>query len=181
VVKVFTRGFGGKRLKKNIAVYTNDPNRSKIYLSISGMVEKFVTISPRRITLRGLEGQTINAAVSITPEIKYPFKITGARTRNGQNIRYRVIEREGGKSYLLTVANLRSKRGNYHDIIFLKTDSKIRPEIKVYVYGNIKAKKPVAKKKPSPSPKPIEEEKKTKTDRAVKTPSKAKGNSLRMN
>jgi hypothetical protein len=37
----------------------------------------------------------------------------------------------------LIVENLKKAGGYYLDTIYLKTDSKIRPEIKIRVYGNI--------------------------------------------
>jgi hypothetical protein len=39
--------------------------------------------------------------------------------------------------YVLTVENLKNDTGRYFDTIKLTTDSKIRPEIKIYVYGYI--------------------------------------------
>jgi len=37
----------------------------------------------------------------------------------------------------LIVENLKKGKGHYYDTIYLKTDSKIKPEIKIRVYGNI--------------------------------------------
>ncbi len=39
--------------------------------------------------------------------------------------------------YVLIVENLKNDKGRYFDTIKLTTDSKIRPEIKIYVYGYI--------------------------------------------
>jgi len=39
--------------------------------------------------------------------------------------------------YVLTVENLKNDTGRYFDTIKLATDSKLRPEIKIYVYGYI--------------------------------------------
>jgi hypothetical protein len=41
----------------------------------------------------------------------------------------------------LTVENTKNKKGRFFDIIYLKTNSKIRPEIKISLYGNIKERK----------------------------------------
>jgi len=46
----------------------------------------------------------------------------------------RISERE---AYILIVENLKKRQGRYRDTIYLKTDSKIKPEIKIRVYGNI--------------------------------------------
>jgi hypothetical protein len=39
--------------------------------------------------------------------------------------------------YVLTVENLKNDKGRYFDTIKLTTDSKLRPEIKIHVYGYI--------------------------------------------
>jgi hypothetical protein len=84
-------------------------------LTIMGHVEQFVDIVPKRAVLNGVAGSpTKNIAFTID-ETKSPEK----------------------KEYVLTVENLQKTKGRYVDTIKLKTDSKIRPEIKIYVIGNI--------------------------------------------
>jgi hypothetical protein len=39
--------------------------------------------------------------------------------------------------YILTIENIKKEKGKYHDVIHLKTNNKIHPEIKIRVYGNI--------------------------------------------
>jgi hypothetical protein len=41
------------------------------------------------------------------------------------------------KRYKLTVTNLKREKARYFDTIVLKTDSDVRPELKISVYGNI--------------------------------------------
>ena len=77
--------------------------------------------------------------MTIIPEEKYPFKIVEAVANIGENINYKLEEIKKSKrsEYLLTVKNLKKTKGRYFDVIILKTTSKIRPEIKIKVYGNI--------------------------------------------
>ena len=42
-----------------------------------------------------------------------------------------------GTEYQLIVENIRREAGRYNDMIVLKTDSKLKPELEVRVYGNI--------------------------------------------
>jgi hypothetical protein len=51
----------------------------------------------------------------------------------------KTIARRGarGNGYILAVENQKKEAGRYRDTIHLKTDSKLKPEIKVNVYGNI--------------------------------------------
>lgn len=135
-----TTGYGGRRIKKTAEVYSDDKNLPVVKLEISGVVENFVTINPRAISLRGFVGDTIKKSVTIIPEKKYDFKITKVRARNGKNISFQLEEVKGtGRSeYSLTVENLLNQEGNYSDLIIMETDSKIKPEVYVKVYGNLR-------------------------------------------
>ena len=130
-------------MKKTASVYTNDKNRPQMDLKISGQVEKFVTVRPKHISLRGYTGDSIKALVSIIPEEKYPFKILKISAKDGKNIKFQVdeVETSANGAYELKVENLKPNPGRYYDTIFLETDSKIRPKISVRVYGNLRPRK----------------------------------------
>jgi len=121
-------------MKKTASVYTNDKNRSQVGLVISGRVDKFVTIRPKHINLRGYAGDTINASVSLIPEKKYPFKILKVSAQDGNNIKFQLADIEpsaANGAYEVTVENLKQDTGRYFDTIILETDSKIRPQLKI--------------------------------------------------
>jgi hypothetical protein len=130
-------------MKKTAGVYTNDKNRPRQNLVVSGPVEKFATIRPQHISLRGFAGDPIKGQVSIIPEKKYPFKILGVRAKDGRNIKFQLDEAKNSKGqvYELKVENLREKKGRFYDTIILKTDSKVRPELNVRVYGYLRVRK----------------------------------------
>ena len=130
-------------MKKTASIYTNDKNRPRMDLVISGQVDKFVTIQPKHINLRGYTGDTLEASVSLIPEKKYPFKILNARAKDGKNIKFELdeVELSANGAYELKVENLKQDTGRYFDTIFLETDSKIRPQLSVRVYGNLRPRK----------------------------------------
>jgi len=72
---VDTAGYGGRRLEKSADVMTNDPKEPVVHLTVAGPVDRFATISPRMLSLRGVSGETLRGSVSIAPEEKYPFKV----------------------------------------------------------------------------------------------------------
>ncbi|MBL0701017.1 MAG: hypothetical protein JJV92_09065 [Desulfosarcina sp.] len=125
-------------------VQTNDEKRKNVTLVVSGEVERFVSIFPRRVNLCGKIGTEIKRSVKITPEKKYPFKITGLRAGKGDFIEYSLEEskKPDGIFYILRIKNTKTTKGGYHDSIYLKTDSKIQPEIRIGVYGNVLSKSP---------------------------------------
>jgi hypothetical protein len=126
-------------LHKSIQVRTNDPKHGNFALSVTGRVDRVVTVTPNTLRLVGRAGTPIRGAVAITPEEKYPFKIVEARARRGADIRFTLEEGKGpnGNGYLLTVENRRSEKGRYFDTIVLRTDSRIKPEIVIQVSGQI--------------------------------------------
>jgi hypothetical protein len=89
--------------------------------------------------LRCPAGKRLSGSLTIIPEEKYPFKIVEAVANIEENINYKLeeIKKSNRSGYLLTVENLKKTKGRYFDVIILKTTSKIRPEIKIKVYGNI--------------------------------------------
>ncbi len=130
-------------MKKTAGVYTNDRSRPRQDLVISGPVEKFATIRPQHISLRGYAGDAIKSKVTIIPEKKYAFRILNARAINGDNINIKLdeVKKSGGQAYELNVENLKKETGRYYDTIILTTDSQIRPELSVRVYGYLRARK----------------------------------------
>lgn len=123
-------------------MYTNEGNPSRHTLVMTGQVENFVTISPNYIRLQGFEGDPIKQSVRIIPEEKYPFKILDVKARNGENIGFQLQEIKESKSiqYALTVENLKRGQGRYVDAIILETDSPIRPQLDVRVFGYVRAR-----------------------------------------
>ena len=140
-MKVNTRGYGGRHLKKDADVYTNESNPSLHTLAITGQVDNFVTISPNYVRLQGFEGEPISQSVRIIPEAKYPFKIVNVKAQRGENIGFQLqeIKESNTTQYLLTVENRKKDQGRYVDSIILQTDSPIRPELDVRVFGYVRA------------------------------------------
>ena len=130
-------------MKKNAGVYTNDKTRPQQDLVISGQVETFVTIRPKHANMRGIVGDPIKGTVTIIPEKKYPFKIINLRAKDGKNIKYQLEETmvSDTTAYKLNIENLKTDAGRYYDAIILETDSKIRPQLSVRVYGYLRPRK----------------------------------------
>ena len=130
-------------MKKTANVFTNDPNNPKVNLTISGQVEQFAVIRPTHVSLRGFTGKQLKGSVSIIPKKKYPFKILKVRARNGKDIKFKLEEfnRSGIMAYQLMIENLKKDPGRYFDVITLETDSKLRPQLEVKVYGFLRRPK----------------------------------------
>ena len=109
-------------------------------ISISGPVAKFADIKPAIVSLRGYTGAAIKRTVAIRPLPKYPFRIVDIEAKHGQFIKFDLKNdtTPGKKGYLLTVENTKTDRGSYQDTIIVKTDSKLKPELSLPVYGFVR-------------------------------------------
>ena len=134
-----TKGYGGRQVAKRIVIQTNDPQKQSLTLVVKGSVKKFVTIRPKRVQLTGASDEEIRQTVAIIPEKEYPFNIIETTAKQGDDIKFALEEKQGdtGTEYQLTVENTRRQAGRYYDIIVLKTDNELKPELQVRVYGNI--------------------------------------------
>ena len=120
-----------------VKVDTNDPQRPKLELSISGEVREFASVLPRYVTLRGKAGTEVGEIITILPI--HPFTVRGVRAQDGKHIRVKVNEKitGGRKSYVVTVENIMNQPGQYADTVVVETDSKVKPEIIIGVWGVI--------------------------------------------
>jgi len=120
-------------------VETSAPNQPNVSVEITGKVEKFANIMPDKLILRGNAGEPISGTVTITPDTKYPFKILETKPKNGTDIQAKTEEKQenNATTYIVSVENLKKVPGRYYDVITLKTDSTVKPEIQLSVYGQI--------------------------------------------
>jgi hypothetical protein len=108
-------------------------------LMVSGMVEKFAEIRPERVRLSGRVGEPVTAVAEIVPRPDYPFKIKNIRAMNGRHIRFSLANKTaaGNTIYEITVTSTRQDAGSISDVVYLDTDSPIRPTLQVTVSGTI--------------------------------------------
>jgi hypothetical protein len=122
-----------------VVVHTNDPRKSVMELTVSGMVEKFAEIRPARVRLSGRVDELVTAVAEIVPRPDYPFNIKNIRAMNGRHIRFSLASKTaaGSTIYEITVTSTRPDPGGISDVIYMDTDSPIRPTLQVSVSGMI--------------------------------------------
>jgi hypothetical protein len=137
---VNTSGYGGKTLSKTAKAYINDPLKKVIDLTISGPVDAFAEILPPLVRFNLPVGTAEKQQVRVVPGEKHSFKIISSSAREGKNIRFEVKETtddSGRAGYVVEVENIKKDAGAYQDMIYLNTDSKIRPQLTIRVHGTI--------------------------------------------
>jgi hypothetical protein len=136
-VKIPTSGKGGQTANEKFFVYTNIPDNKKITLKVIAKIESIVSIEPDRVHLWGNAGEKIQETIIITPKKNYEFKILDIVAANGRDIEYK-IEKIKNNSFKLNITNEKTTKGTYSDILFLRTDSKLKPALRINIFGNIK-------------------------------------------
>ena len=136
-ISIDTNGFGGREFSKVILVSTNEPNNPILKLMISGQISLFADITPKSLILKGLVGEKVEAAAVITPYKEYPFTITGIEIEDKLKEMVSVDIHRKGETFILTAKNKIKSAGQYLGKLILKTDSSIKPEIKIFVRGTI--------------------------------------------
>ena len=89
--------------------------------------------------MEGPVGTPIFQRLIISPSEKYSFRVTGARARRGNHIKFRLAKVHEGKNlgYALIVENTKTDPGKYYDTLYIVTDSNVQPEIRISVAGEI--------------------------------------------
>lgn len=121
-------------MKKTIIVNTNDPEKYRFSLKVSGPVERVATVTPASVYLYGQPGQTLESEVKITPSEKYPFKILEMNHLKGSGVNATLIEpgQEGGP-WIIKLSATAPRVTNMFDNLTLRTDSQYRPTLRVRV------------------------------------------------
>lgn len=90
----------------------------------------------------GTEGETLSQTIRVTPTPAYPFKVVSARSADPAKVGvfFKEVAGSTGPAYEITVSNTSKSEGRYFGHIVIQTDSKIRPELKVYVSMYIRKK-----------------------------------------
>jgi len=129
------------RYSDTVTLKTDNKIWPELKIEVSGVIspERFARIEPKEIILYGMKEESIKATVSITPKKENPFRILEAKAKNGRYIKCKIKESNIGEElfYTLTVENLKKEKGDYTDVIMLKTDSKVKPELGIKVLGSI--------------------------------------------
>lgn len=136
-ITIDTDGYGGNDFTRPIVVSTNVPDISILELMITGRVQPFVKVNPRALMLKGPAKGKVSAVATITPNPRLSFVITDVLLDD--NLKEAVsidIDRKGGY-FVLTATNRLRSPGQYLGKIILKTDSLIKPEIKIFIHGAI--------------------------------------------
>ncbi|MCF8026538.1 MAG: hypothetical protein K9J79_10090 [Desulfobacteraceae bacterium] len=129
----------GRKISHSVSAETNDPKHEWLQLRVSGRMKPYITVEPRRVSLRGRTGEEISQTVRIIREAGEPFSISKVSAVRGVDVKYELeeIKDSGKKGYALHIKNTRQRPGRYHDSIHVETDSERIGRITIAVSGII--------------------------------------------
>jgi len=137
---VKTDGYGGRTLKKKIKVLTDDLAMPTLYLTIQGVVEKVVDITPKSLVFQGDCGTVMEKTITIIPIPKYPLNVLSLKFKTGKYMTGTLEKTQinGKQAYKVIVKTKKEAAGNFYDKVTLKTDSRVKPIINVWVKVRLK-------------------------------------------
>ena len=146
---VRTAGYQGA-VHKSAMVYTNDPAKKTIRLSLKGFVKVPILISPRRVRLYGEEGHILTRIVEVRAELDKPLTLTPGYFNLTEKLTYSIKELETGKKFQIRFATIPGPPQSYSGFLRLKTNYPEKPEmtirIKVRIQKRAEVKSPTGSK-----------------------------------
>jgi len=127
-----------KQFAKHTEVLVNDPERSKITLTMKGWGKPTIEIQPHHIIrFQGDPGGDHRARIRFISHLNIPWEISGATTNIPQFIEFTLTPEVPGKIYVLEVKNKSREASRYQGKIELSTNAMRRPKLVVRVFGDL--------------------------------------------
>ena len=137
-ITIDTNGYGGRDFERIIMISTNEQMNSMLKVRIAGRINDFAHFDPKKvIILRGKPDDRIKQAVTITPDEKYPFSITGYTLDDVLKDMVTIHLEKKEDKYILTAENTIKKPVRYMGKLHLQTDSTYKPELNMIIRGII--------------------------------------------
>ncbi len=99
-----------------------------------------MTITPKKVVLKGIVGETISQVIAIVPNTEEPLELLKVVPQKGTDFTFSLKEFDdfGKKSYTLIVENIKESEGRYSDRISIVTGRSDMPPLTIIVTGDIK-------------------------------------------
>ena len=136
---VRTEGYQGA-VHKSAMVYTNDPVKKTIRLSLKGFVKVPILVSPRRVRLYGKEGQILTRVVEVKAELDKALILTAGHFNLTEKLTYGIEEMEKGKRFQIRFATIPGPPQAYSGFLRLKTNYPEKPELTIRIKVRVQKK-----------------------------------------
>jgi len=127
-------------IQKTSSVYSNDPKKKVIKLTIKGLVKVPIYVSPHYIALYGKEGQNVTRVVEVSAKLDKPLKLIPVEFNLAEKLTYTIEEIEKGKSFKIKFTSTPSSNQPFRGFLKLKTNYPEKPEFTIWIRGWIQKK-----------------------------------------
>lgn len=134
-----TEGYSGE-IKKTAKVYTDDPEREQIFLSVTARVMPAIILSRRYLHFEGTAGQKILKDVEITTQLEKPLVLEPDLFNLDGKMTYRLEEIEKGRKFRVLFETIPGPEMNYRGFLRLRTNYSEKPELTIWIWGHITGK-----------------------------------------
>lgn len=129
-----SKGSGGTTVDYKVRGDSNDTDNEHFDLSIKGHVDPILIIEPKRVTLSGNAGETLETEIFISHDKRHPLKVLSVESKKGNiSVKLEEIKDAEQRKYRITIKSLKKEKGKFSDYVSLKTDSDIYPDKQIRV------------------------------------------------
>lgn len=131
-LQVKTEKLQGK-IDKKARIFTNDPVRSQVVISMKGEVWAPILVTPRYANLSGIKGDNIEKVIHLKAQKSEPLTLEVASVTIPDKVTVELKEIEKGMLYDLIVRNRVNTLGKYKGKVRLRSNYVERPELLISI------------------------------------------------
>lgn len=135
-LKINTAHYSGTR-RWTARIYTNDPLKPETALKIQAHIKVPVSVSPWRIDLHAMEGESMTREVEIRALLGKPLTLEPLEFKLQKKVTYEIEEVEKNRRFKIRFTNLPGPPGTFKGSLTLKTNYNERPSVTIKINGRI--------------------------------------------
>jgi hypothetical protein len=120
-------------LEKTATIYSNDPQKPVVVVTIKAQVQQMISISPPMLSLIGLKGENVNGEVEITTAMDRPLVLQPDSFSLLEKMSYTLVEVEKGKKFIVRFQSTIPLSEALNGYLNLHTNYTEKPEITIFI------------------------------------------------
>ncbi len=120
---------------KRARVYTNDPSKKVVTLTVKAFIKVPIQMAPRFVNLSGKGDRGKTRVVQVEGNLGRPLELTPDQYSLSKRVKYAIEEVVKGKKYQIRFNAIPGIPGAYHGFLKLKTNYPERPELIIWIRG----------------------------------------------
>jgi hypothetical protein len=135
-IRVKTRGSQGK-ITRSARVYTSDPTRSLVRLTLTAQVRPIIFISSPRVYITARENQSLTKVIEIKAGLDRPLTLTPGHFSLAEKLSFSLKEMEEGRTFQILLTSVPGPPQTYRGFLKLTTNYPEKPALTLWIKGRI--------------------------------------------